>query len=264
MAENKSIFKIKGKLGEFSFFNMTGKNRLKRAPGHPRNRIMNDPAFANVRKNLSEFGGGSSISKAIRLSWGSMGKQFQDSYMASRLTRDCRKLIIQSSGDWGRRKGDLRTHGTHLVGFALDEERVFSHYYHGEFQATFTADRSQCTISNPQLRVEDFRKMAKKATHVQFTAGLSLISNHSWSKVAQKYRPLVPEQNAMGNIQPTEYLPIDQLPTQLQWVLETPKNIIPHPEVACLITVGISYGIARNNQIDSLKKGCAMHILACV
>ncbi|MBZ0326311.1 MAG: hypothetical protein K8F54_01785 [Altibacter sp.] len=264
MAENKGIIKIKGKLGPLSFYNSKRKkNLVKWSSGHSGDTIKNDPAFANVRKNNNEFGGGSVISKALRQSWGPMGRQFQDSYMAGRLTSACRKLIIQSSGDWGIREGNLRTHGNQLIGFAFDKEQPFSYGFSGAFQADFKADRSQCILTCNPLYPEDFANKPAQATHVQFTAAISLVSNHYWNKAAEKYLPKVPKQNALGNIQTTGFLPIHELPIAMEWVLNTPNDAIPQANVACVVTLGISYGVLHH-RIERLRSGQTMHILSVV
>ena len=71
MARQKGIIKLKGTIGDISFYK-TGDGHLAREKGGvDGSRIANDPAFQRTRENGSEFGragkGGKVIRNAIRL-----------------------------------------------------------------------------------------------------------------------------------------------------------------------------------------------------
>ncbi len=88
MARQKGIIKLKGTIGDISFYKTTDGHLAREKGGIEKDRIMNDPAFQRTRENGSEFGragkGGKLIRNAIRL----LLQNAKDKRVTSRLTKD--------------------------------------------------------------------------------------------------------------------------------------------------------------------------------
>src|SRR5690554_3843282 len=88
MARQKGIIKLKGTIGDISFYKTTDGHLAREKGGVEKERIMNDPAFQRTRENGSEFGragkGGKLIRNAIRL----LLQNAKDKRVTSRLTKD--------------------------------------------------------------------------------------------------------------------------------------------------------------------------------
>lgn len=71
MARQTGIIKLKGTLGDISFYKSSDGHLARTKGGVDANRIANDPAFQRTRENGSEFGragkGGKVIRNAIRV-----------------------------------------------------------------------------------------------------------------------------------------------------------------------------------------------------
>ncbi len=111
MARQKGIIKLKGTIGDISFYKTTDGHLAREKGGVEKDRIMNDPAFQRTRENGSEFGragkGGKLIRNAIRL----LLQNAKDKRVTSRLTKDLVAVVksdlINERGDRTIQDGDL-------------------------------------------------------------------------------------------------------------------------------------------------------------
>ena len=111
MARQNGIIKLKGTIGDISFYK-TGDGHLAREKGGiDASRIANDPAFQRTRENGSEFGaagkGGKVIRNAIRI----LLQNAKDKRVVSRLTTDLLKIVktdaVNERGSRTIEKGDM-------------------------------------------------------------------------------------------------------------------------------------------------------------
>ncbi|MFZ4928500.1 hypothetical protein [Chryseobacterium sp. Mn2064] len=68
MATYESIIKITGSVGDLVFYNLNGKNVVRKKSGFNKAAFKKNPSYEKVRQNSSEFGHCSKIGKAIRKS----------------------------------------------------------------------------------------------------------------------------------------------------------------------------------------------------
>ena len=68
MATYESIIKITGAVGDLVFYNLNGKNVVRKKSGFNKAAFKEKPSYEKVRQNSSEFGHCSKIGKAIRKS----------------------------------------------------------------------------------------------------------------------------------------------------------------------------------------------------
>ncbi|RMA64317.1 hypothetical protein [Ulvibacter antarcticus] len=264
MAENKSFLKFKGTVGDLCFYKLNGKDIVRKATGPSASRIKYDPAFANVKKNNHEFAGATYISKSIRRAWGAWGKQFQETYVASYLTGECRHLIAAGKGTLGQREGNLRINGNILIGFPLNRAQPASKYVTPNWQITHSPDRGQITISNTNSSIKLPKAKAATATHIEITAAIAWVANHHWTEATLKYQPTNPVQNSMGATQTTGFIAITQWRDPMVLQLDIPQSQIPTADVALVIGLSVQFGREENNAITALKTGQSAQIIAVI
>lgn len=68
MATYESIIKIKGAVGDLVFYNLNGKNVVRKKSGFNKAAFKKNPSYEKVRQNSSEFGHCSKVGKIIRTS----------------------------------------------------------------------------------------------------------------------------------------------------------------------------------------------------
>ena len=94
MGRQASLLKLKGSMGDLSFYFNKTYGYLVRAKGGPSSeKVKRDPQFARTRENASEFGGASKAGKlirqAIRTALGVKG----DSTVTQRLTQELMRIV---------------------------------------------------------------------------------------------------------------------------------------------------------------------------
>src|SRR5207244_1915009 len=78
MATYKSFIKINGSVGDLVFYNLNGKDIVRKKSGFNKSAFKKDPAYEKVRQNSSEFGHCSKIGKLIRQSIGNFIQHAED------------------------------------------------------------------------------------------------------------------------------------------------------------------------------------------
>lgn len=87
MARQKGIIKLKGKIGDISFYKTQDGHLAREKGGVDAQRIANDPAFARTRENGSEFGSSASSGKILRDAVRTMLLTASDNRVVSRVTK---------------------------------------------------------------------------------------------------------------------------------------------------------------------------------
>lgn len=87
MARQKGIIKLKGKIGDISFYKTQDGHLAREKGGVDASRIANDAAFVRTRENGAEFGSSASSGKVLRDALRSLLMSASDNRVTSRLTK---------------------------------------------------------------------------------------------------------------------------------------------------------------------------------
>lgn len=87
MARQKGIIKLKGTIGDISFYKSQDGHLAREKGGVDASRIANDPAFVRTRENGAEFGASAASGKLVRDAFRSMMMTASDGRVTSRLTK---------------------------------------------------------------------------------------------------------------------------------------------------------------------------------
>ena len=87
MAIQKGIIKLKGKIGDISFYKTQDGHLAREKGGVDASRIATDPAFVRTRENGNEFGSAASSGKVLRDALRNMLMSASDNRVTSRLTK---------------------------------------------------------------------------------------------------------------------------------------------------------------------------------
>lgn len=93
MARQKGIIKLKGTIGDITFYKTQDGHLAREKGGIDANRIKSDPAFQRTRENGSEFGGAGKAGKILRTALRPLLINSADGRMVSRLTQAMVKVI---------------------------------------------------------------------------------------------------------------------------------------------------------------------------
>ena len=104
MARQKGIIKLKGTIGDITFYKTQDGHLAREKGGIDASRIANDPAFQRTRENGSEFGRAGKAGKLMRTAFRGALLKAADGRMVSRLTQRMIKVIqADSTSDRGLR-----------------------------------------------------------------------------------------------------------------------------------------------------------------
>ncbi len=87
MGKLSGIIKLEGTLDGLTFYKSADGYMVRTKGGVSKNKIMNDPAFARTRENLSEFGSNAKSGKALRNSIGPLLNRAKDPKLSSRMLK---------------------------------------------------------------------------------------------------------------------------------------------------------------------------------
>ncbi len=93
MARQKGIIKLKGTIGDITFYKTQDGHLAREKGGIDAKRIASDPAFQRTRENGSEFGRAGKAGKVLRTAVRTLLLNSADSRMVSRLTKVMVKVI---------------------------------------------------------------------------------------------------------------------------------------------------------------------------
>jgi hypothetical protein len=93
MAKQKGIIKLKGTIGDITFYKSKDGYIAREKGGVDAKRMASDPAFQRTRENGSEFGRAGKAGKTLRLALRSLLLNASDNRMVSRLTQLMVKVI---------------------------------------------------------------------------------------------------------------------------------------------------------------------------
>lgn len=264
MPKQKGLIKFTGTLNGMCYYVLNGQYIVRKAAGPSKERINNDPAFANVKSNNQEFAAASKLSKAIRQGLGNTGKQFKDTYMASRLTGACRKIIQKGRGSLGQREANLHNAPTALIGFQLNKHIPLDYIYSAKPKVTANSNRTTITISIPKSSKNHLKQIPKNATHYQLTAAISIVSAYQWQPNTNTYTAVNPEQNAFGTTTQTQPILCKIHQTNLNLQLQIPNNTNIPSTAAITVWLGITYLKEQNNSHTAYKTPKAMQCIAII
>ncbi|MFK7833466.1 MAG: hypothetical protein AB8B52_09320 [Winogradskyella sp.] len=264
MPKQKGIIKLKGTLNGMCYYQLNGKDVVRKAVGPSRERINTDPAFANVKSNNQEFAAASKLSKAIRQGLGANAKQFKDTYMASRLTGACRKIIQKGSGNLGQRDANVHNHPEALVGFQLNKAIPLTQLYTAKPVVSANNQRTTITVNIAKSAAHHLKQKPTKATHVQMTVALSTVSSYQWQPEENNYKATHPEQNGLGSTKQTPPLACATEHSNLNLQLQTPITENSEENIAITVWLGITYLQEQNHQYLPIQTPQAMQCIAVV
>jgi hypothetical protein len=174
MAKQLSYFKLKGLLGNFSFYKSVYGFLVRRKTGVSRDTVLKDPRFVRTRENASEFGTAARTGKRLRIALAvSLGKA-KDTFMVQRLTAMMLKVLqkdnIHKRGERTVESGDFRL----LEDFDFNGNAPLERIFKAPFCVSIGRERATLTIET--FTPEKVLIGPKGATHFKFVFGMVAVN----------------------------------------------------------------------------------------
>ena len=176
MAQQESIIKLSGKVGDLSFFKTKNGYQARSKGGVSADRIANDPGYQRTRENNVEFSEVASASKKIRDILRIMILLTHDPKMASRLTSRVFKMMKADAINVRGERKVLYESFNILKDFNFNEAAPLNNTLF--VVAASSIDRVSGTVEVviPEIRPDVHVNKPKGATHFRITAGAALVS----------------------------------------------------------------------------------------
>lgn len=261
MARFTSTFgKIRGKIGNLSFYVMDRIHYVKTKSGPSRNTVKNSPNFATTRCNNREFGGASTAAKNIRISLGHTVKTFQDHSMNGRLAGLYRNIVQHSPGVFGERDINVFDNASMLHNFQMQKRKPFNSCMRAQVSVTTNPNRDLTTLTMAKLSKQDL-KTPKGATHFKLVAVATPTANYKWQPKLKLYKPIPEAITVQHCSTTTPWLSCATTHNNLEIQLQLPITQPLPPQMVNFIWLGIQFGQQVNTQILPLMENKAM---ACI
>jgi len=183
MAQQESILKFKGSIGDLSFYKSGGQYLARTKGGVDGDRIRTDPRFARTRENGQEFMRAIKAGKLLRDGFREQLHLTSDRRMSSRLTSIFSKIV---KSDQESARGERNVMGgdvSLLLGFEFNEGVNLTSLYLKGYDVALSEGVADVTIDpfNPKNLLQP-----EGATHAQFVTSAGFFDfNGLTSEVAQ-------------------------------------------------------------------------------
>jgi hypothetical protein len=176
MARQNGIIKLKGTIGDISFYKTTDGHLAREKGGVDASRIKNDPAFQRTRENGSEFGragkGGKVIRNAIRL----LLQNAKDKRVVSRLTTDLLKVVkTDTTNERGLRTIEAGNFAL-LKGFEFNVNGKLGATLFADYRASFDRVTGEATVNIPPFTPTIRIAAPAGTTHFKVVMGLASLN----------------------------------------------------------------------------------------
>jgi len=177
MAQQKSIFKLKGTIGGVSFYKSKDGYLAREKGGVDASRIANDPGFARTRENGTEFAHSATAGKLLRDAVRVLGKDASDGRISSRLTQVMTQIknldSVNARGERSVAEGMNTDEGKAILrGFNFNINAELGSVLSNPYQVN--ADTGEITI--PVLTPNQDVNIPDGATHIIFKSGFASVN----------------------------------------------------------------------------------------
>ncbi|MFH4967496.1 hypothetical protein V8G61_04750 [Gaetbulibacter sp. M240] len=238
MARQTGIIKLKGTIGDISFYKSSDGHLARIKGGPDANRIANDPAFQRTRENGSEFGragkGGKILRNAIRV----LLQNAKDKRVVSRLTKVLVAITktdtTNDRGDRTLQDGDLSL----LNNFEFNINGKLGTTLYAPFVAAFDRVSGEATLAlaafAPTLRIA----APAGTTHFKLVTGVAELD--------------FPNEASSFESDETAILPYDSNDTA---AIALSASITANSALPVIQVVGVEFYQEVNGQMYPLKNG---------
>lgn len=239
MAKQKGILKIKGTLGDITFYKTASDGYLVRERGGiDANRIASDPAFQRTRENNSEFGRAGKAGKLLRNALQGLLINAADGRMVSRLTQQMMRVIkADTTSERGLRNvidGECEL----LTNFEFNIRGKLGTTLFAPFTTEIDRVSGELTVSIPSFIPLNMIAAPTGSTHFRIVSGGAEIDFTS-----ETYTVTTSE---------TAILPWDSAATT---ALNQVNQVTANSTVPLFLVVGIQFYQEVNGQMYALRNG---------
>ena len=171
MARQKGIIKLKGTIGDITFYKTQDGHLAREKGGIDASRIKNDPAFQRTRENGSEFGRAGNAGKILRTALRAVLINSADSRMVSRLTQQMVKVIQADTTSVRGLRNVIDGEAELLAGFEFNIRGKLGTTLFAPFVATIDRVAGEITVDLASFIPANMIAAPSGTTHYKIISG---------------------------------------------------------------------------------------------
>lgn len=172
MARQKGIIKVKGTMGDMSFYKTKDGHLVREKGGIDANRIKNDPAFQRTRENGQEFGTAGKAGQVIRKGVRILMRRAKDNRVTSRLTQKLMQVVksdsINERGSRTVQDGNMQL----LTDFDFNIRGKLSTVFFNGYTPVFDRPNGTFDLQIDEFIPQETIEAPQGTTHIQIVGGI--------------------------------------------------------------------------------------------
>ena len=246
MARQKGIIKLKGTIGDITFYKTQDGHLAREKGGIDASRIANDPAFQRTRENGSEFGRAGKAGKLLRVAFRGALLKAADGRMVSRLTQRMVKVIQADSTSERGLRNVLDGEAELLQGFEFNIRGKLGTSLFAPYTAAIDRVAGELTVDVPPFIPTNMIAAPTGTSHYKIISAAAEIDFEAETFVVANSETAVLPWDAVATVAISQVNAV------------TPASIKP-----LFLVVGVEFFQEINGQMYALKNG-AFNPLAVV
>ncbi|MFC6095698.1 hypothetical protein ACFPVY_03485 [Flavobacterium qiangtangense] len=238
MARQKGIIKLKGTIGDITFYKSKDGYIAREKGGVDPSRIANDPAYQRTRENGMEFGRAGKAGKVLRNAIRTLLLNASDSRMVSRLTKAMIKVIQADLVSIRVLRNVIDGEAELLTGFEFNAGGVLSTTLFAPYVANIDRVTGLVSVNFEPFVARDMINAPGGSTHFKLRTAGTEVDFEAQTSVTQMAE--------------SDILPLDGPITQ-QIVLE--NNVTAASTKVLFAVIGIEFYQLVNTEMYPLKNG---------
>jgi hypothetical protein len=187
MPKQSGLFKLKGQIDGFSFYERNGESLMRRAGGISAERIKTDPDMARIRENNTEFGLATVAGKAVRMGLVQVYDNYTDTNATARMVKVCRAVIGRATGVRGQRSFLPVANKDLLQNFIFDEGVALEEVFRAPYSVALNAGRNVATLSVPDFNTGSLLRPPVGATYFRLVCVCAVVSAYVYDVATKQY-----------------------------------------------------------------------------
>jgi hypothetical protein len=175
MARQEGIIKLKGRIGDLTFYKTKDGYQARQKTGVSGERIATDPRYQRTRENMAEFGRATKAAKTMRTAFKTLTSQLADKRISNRLTKRMLKVIQEDAiNDRGMRMV-LDAEAELLAGFEFNVNGLTSSAINTPYVTAIDRASGIASIDFASFNAMDLITSAQGASHFKLSAAAAVI-----------------------------------------------------------------------------------------
>ena len=238
MARQKGIIKLKGTIGDITFYKTQDGHLAREKGGIDASRIASDPAFQRTRENGSEFGRAGKAGKILRTALRPLLINSADGRMVSRLTQAMVKVIQADTVSERGLRNVIDGEAELLFGFEFNIRGKLGTTLFAPFVATIDRVAGEITVDLASFIPANMIAAPSGTTHYKIISGGAEIDFEAETFVVATSE--------------TAIVPWDASPTA---VISQTNEVTPASTKPIFLALGVEFYQQINGQMYPLKNG---------